>query len=157
MFVWIFFLSIQGTCMEVNFGLTNLFFHCRTDGMSVAMEDWDSWSAVFPPPVPFRPPPGFLTPRPQISSLPISPLHTTSHPNKQWTFITPTSMRTLIHIWVTFISNLNSIIISFIPRNEMYCATKRNLYIICTRDLRHPIRTMAGSADQIFSCPGDIR
>ena len=157
MFVWIFFSPSRELVWKLTLAWQIFFFHCRTDGMSVAMEDWDSWSAVFPPPVPFRPPPGFLTPRPQISSLPISPLHTTSHPNKQWTFITPTSMRTLIHIWVTFISNLNSIIISFIPRNEMYCATKRNLYIICTRDLRHPIRTMAGSADQIFSCPGDIR
>lgn len=78
--------------------LISFLFYCRTVEMSVAMGVWDSWSAAFHPPVPFHPPLGSLTPRPQISSHHISPLPTTSHPNKQWTFIILTSMQTLIHI-----------------------------------------------------------
>lgn len=136
--------------------LISFLFYYRTVEMSLAMAAWDSWSAACHPPVPFHPPLGSLTPRPQISSHHISPLHTTSHPNKQWTFIILTSMRTLIHIWVTFTSNPSSIIISFIPRNEMCCATKRNPSIICTPDLLHPTRNTVGSADQIFLCQGDI-
>jgi hypothetical protein len=75
-----------------------IFTFYRIVEMSAAMAVWDSWLAVCPQQGHFHQPLDFLTPRRQISNHHISPLPTTSHPNKQWTFITLTSMRTRIHI-----------------------------------------------------------